>query len=124
MLKNLYITFEAKIAYANISVLQAGWKIWNWVSKNFTIIDSRIFNRTTDVSDTLLISSINKLGQEIQTKEPHDVFISKNSIAFVCPECSHGNVYNPYKLDGFRLYGTLLTLHCIKCNNTMVVRNV
>ena len=60
ILKNLYITFEAKIAYANISVLQAGWKIWNWVSKDFTIIDSRIFNSTTDVSDTLLISSMNK----------------------------------------------------------------
>ncbi len=60
MLKTLVITFEAKIGYANASIRQAGWKIRNWASNNFTIIDSTIFNSTTDVADTLLITSVNR----------------------------------------------------------------
>ena len=60
MVKTLVITFEAKIGYANALIRQAGWKIRNWASNNFTIIDSTVFNSTTDVTDTFLINSIDR----------------------------------------------------------------
>ncbi len=60
MLYNLKITLEGKIGYANSSILEAGWKIWDWFHQNFTIIDSTVFNSTEKVSDTFLITDANK----------------------------------------------------------------
>lgn len=60
MLKTMSISFKGKIGYANSFILAAGWKIWNWIGKNFTIIDSRILNSTMDVYDTFYITSSNK----------------------------------------------------------------
>ncbi|NVM52763.1 MAG: hypothetical protein HWN66_03585 [Candidatus Helarchaeota archaeon] len=60
MLNTLSITLEGKIGYSDSSILQAGWKIWNWVAENFTIIDSTIFNNTDEVSDILYLSTSNK----------------------------------------------------------------
>ncbi|MHA1264799.1 MAG: hypothetical protein ACTSRS_06135 [Candidatus Helarchaeota archaeon] len=60
MINTLQITLDGKISYSNSSILAAGWKIWNWIHQNFTIIHSTIFNTTTDISDTLFLSIFNK----------------------------------------------------------------
>lgn len=60
MIYYLSITLEGKIGYSNSSILEAGWKIWNWDDNNFTIIDSSIFNSTEEVSDTIYITNLNK----------------------------------------------------------------
>jgi hypothetical protein len=60
MIKTLSITLEGKISYSDSSIIAAGWKIWNWEHNNFTTIDSTIFNSTTNVADTIYLTSSNK----------------------------------------------------------------
>ncbi len=60
MLDTLSITLNGKVGYTNSSIVDAGWKIWNWVHQNFTIIDATVFNSTTDVTDVLSLTSLNK----------------------------------------------------------------
>lgn len=60
MINVISITLEGKISYSNSAILEAGWKIWNWIDNNFTTIDSTIFNSTTSVSDNVILSISNK----------------------------------------------------------------
>ena len=60
MIITLSIAIEGKIGYANSSILEAGWKIWNWIHNNFTIIDSTVFNSTDEVFDTFDLTNLNR----------------------------------------------------------------
>ncbi|NVM29848.1 MAG: hypothetical protein HWN65_13470 [Candidatus Helarchaeota archaeon] len=60
MIITLSIAIEGKIGYANSSILEAGWKIWNWIYDNFTIIDSTVFNSTDEVFDTFDLTNLNR----------------------------------------------------------------
>ena len=60
MIITLSIAIEGKIGYANSSILEAGWKIWNWIYNNFTIIDSTVFNSTDEVFDTFDLTNLNR----------------------------------------------------------------
>lgn len=76
MIESVIVTLDGKIGYSNSSILQAGWKIWNWVHQNFTIIDSTVFNSTVDISDSFSLTITNK------TSYIKDLFDSRLEIFF------------------------------------------
>ncbi|MHA1269227.1 MAG: hypothetical protein ACTSPY_05510 [Candidatus Helarchaeota archaeon] len=54
---SINITVIARISYSNVSIIEAGWGIYNWSLNDLQLINTTIFNTTSDQLDYYYISA-------------------------------------------------------------------